>query len=161
MSTSTVVVPPSTITMISSAVAIIPPTRRPSKINKRVEQRGWNIDTSRLSEATNHFEKHLNESFVICSSKAKLLIEKLLCFLIHHGLTGIFILLAVYWQNYIFIASRLMKSVSSLQWWSLETWSRFSRHVFRRIFWSLGLEGLRSRLSLELFVARLCIGYFL
>jgi len=32
---------------------------------------------------------------VICSSKAKLVIEKLLCFLIHHDLTGLFILVAV------------------------------------------------------------------
>jgi len=48
-----------------------------------------------LSEATNHFDKHLNKSFVICSSKAKLLIEKILGFLVHHGLTGIFILVAV------------------------------------------------------------------
>jgi len=79
-----------------------------------VEQRGWKIDTSLLSEATNHFEKHLNESFVICSSKTTLPIEKLLCFLIHHDLTGLFILVEVCWQNYIFIASRLIKSVSSL-----------------------------------------------
>jgi len=38
-----------------------------------------------------------------------------------------------------------------------------SRRVSRPVFWSLdlGIEGLRSRLSLELFVSRLCIGYFL
>jgi len=88
MSMITVVVPPTTTTTTDSAVVC-----RRSKINKRVVQRGWNIDTSRLSEATNQFEKHLNESFVIRSSKVKLLIEKLLCFLIHHDLTGILSLL--------------------------------------------------------------------
>ena len=55
-----------------------------------------NHDTSRLSKATNHLVKHLDESFVICSSKAKLLIEKLLYFLIHHDLTRLFILVVVY-----------------------------------------------------------------
>jgi len=33
-----------------------------------------------------------------------------------------------------------------------------SRRVSRPVFWSLGLEGFRSRLGLELFVSRLCIG---
>jgi len=41
-----------------------------------------------------------------------------------------------------------------------------SRRVSRLVFWSLGLEGLVSvskdfGLGLELFVSRLCIGYFL
>jgi len=37
-----------------------------------------------------------------------------------------------------------------------------SRHVSRPVFWSLGLglEGLRSRLGLELFVSRLCIIFY-
>jgi len=76
------------------------------KLIKELNNEDETLTRHVLSEATNHFDKLLNESFVICSSKAKLLIEKILGFLVHHDLTGIL--------NYILIASRLIKSVSSL-----------------------------------------------